>query len=283
MIDCETVFIYKAIKKCNPSIQIMTELVYDSNIEFLLPDEELEKFDNGMVSYESTSVFSSGEVYVSSIIDTLTCQAYYNKHIVTIIHQLLTGGKNSSNHTLSYICENIGLKSSNLWHMAIPTKFINKTFLDLYMEFCDKNIIPLGLYRLPGARDNNHPYIYTKPVPDTRLTHRDKIFVLAIDPVKNYKFDKDELDDIDIDNNSLINKNLTDKFELKDRDIDLHDSIVEDTFGQKTFTPLKYVEDMLTEMEKNVSDLRQLLNATKKNIHESISNGIKQEITSILH
>jgi hypothetical protein len=283
MIDCETVFIYKAIKKCNPSIQIMTELVYDSNIEFLLPDEELEKFDNGMISYESTSVFSSGEVYVSSIIDTLTCQAYYNKHIVTIIHQLLTGGKNSSNHTLSYICENIGLKSSNLWHMTIPTKFINKTFLDLYMEFCDKNIIPLGLYRLPGARDNNHPYIYTKPVPDTRLTHRDKIFVLAIDPVKNYKFDKDELDDIDMDNNSFIKKNMSDKFEVKDRDIDFHDSIVEDGFGQKKFTPLKYVEDMLTEMEKNVSDLRQLLNTTKKNIHESISNGIKQEITSILH
>ena len=283
MIDCETVFIYKAIKKCNPNIQIMTELVYDSNIEFLLPDEELEKFDNGIVSYESTSVFSSGEVYISSIIDTLTCQAYYNKHIVTIIHQLLTGGKNSSNHTLSYICENIGLKSSNLWHMTIPTKFINKTFLELYIEFCDKNIIPLGLYRLPGARDNNHPYIYTKPVPDTRLTHRDKIFVLAINPVKTYKFDRDEIDDIEIDNNSSINNNLTDKFEAKDKDLDYHDSIVEDGFGQNKFTPLKYVEDMLTEMEKNVSDLRQLLNTTKKNIHESISNGIKQEITSILH
>ena len=283
MIDCETVFIYKAIKKCNPCIQIMTELVYDSNIEFLLPDEEMEQFDKGMISYESTSVFSSGEVYVSSIIDTLTCQAYYNKHIVTIIHQLLTGGKNNANHTLSYICENIGLKSSNLWHMTIPTKFINKTFLELYMEFCDKNIIPLGLYRLPGARDNDHPYIYTKPLPDTILTYRDKIFVLAIDSVKNYKFDEDELDDIDIDNNSLINKNLTDKFELNDRDIDLHDSIVEDTFGQKTFTPLKYVEDMLTEMEKNVSDLKKLFNDTKKNIHESISDGIRQEITSILH
>ena len=77
--------------------------------------------------------------------------------------------------------------------------------------------------------------------------------------------------------------NLTDKFEAKDKDLDYHDSIVEDGFGQNKFTPLKYVEDMLTEMEKNVSDLRQLLNTTKKNIHESISNGIKQEITSILH
>ena len=283
MIDCETVFIYKAIKKCNPNIQIMTELVYDSNIEFLLPDEELEQFNNGIIPYESTSVFSSGEVYISSIIDTLTSQAYYNKHIVTIIHQLLTGGKNSSHNVLSYICENIGLKSSNLWHMSIPTKFINKTFLELYMEFCDKNIVPLGLYRLPGARDNNHPYIYTKPAPDTQLTHRDIIFVLAINPVKNYKFDNDDSDDLDLDNNAFIKKKKNENFETKEREFDYQDSIVEDGFGQRKFTPLKYVEDMLTEMEKNVSDLRQLLKVTKRNIHESISNGIKQEITSILH
>ena len=75
---------------------------------------------------------------------------------------------------------------------------------------------------------------------------------------------------------------MGEKFETK-REIDFHDSLVEDGFGQKKFTPLKYVEDMLTEMEKNVSDLRQMLNITKRNIHESISNGIKQEITSILH
>ena len=283
MIDGETVFVYKAIKKVNPKIQIMVELVYDSNIEFLLPDEELERFDNGEIPYENTSTFSSGEVYVSSIIDTLTCQAYYNKHIVTIIHQLLTGGRNSSNNTLSYICENIGLKSSNLWHMPIPSKFINKTFLELYIEFCDKNIIPLGLYRLPGARDNDHPYIYTKPNPETRLTHRDKIFVLAINSVKHYKFDNDDEDDIEKENNNLNNNNMADKFEMKDKELDNQDSVVEDVFGKKKFTPLKFVEDMLSEVEKDVYNLKQILNNTKKNIHESITNGIKQEITSILH
>ncbi|MCQ2815709.1 MAG: ion channel, partial [archaeon] len=181
MIDSETVFVYKAIKKCNPNIQIMTELVFDSNIEFLLPNDELKNFKNNGISYYSTSVFSAGEVYVSSIIDTLTCQAYYNKHIVTIIHQLLTGEKGSSNSTLKTICDNVGLKSSNLWQMDIPQCFINKTFIELYSAFCKKNIIVLGLYRLPGARDNNNPYVYTMPSKDTRLTHRDKLFILSID------------------------------------------------------------------------------------------------------
>ena len=46
---------------------------------------------------------------------------------------------------------------------------------------------------------------------------------------------------------------------------------------------MKFIEDTLTDMEKCVIDLKQILNKTKKNVHESISNGIRQEIASILH
>ena len=286
MIDGETIFIYKAIKMCNPNIQIMTELVYDSNIEFLLPDNELRKFNNGEKYFVNTSVFSSGEVYVSSLIDTLTCQAYYNKHIVTIIRQLLTGGRNSLNHNLSYICQNVGLKSSNLWHMDIPTKFINKTFLELFTSFCEKGIIALGLYRLPGARDNNHPYVYTKPNPNTILTHRDKIFVLTINYVKNYVFDKEDEDLLYAKQNMNINKN---KFNnaggktFENNEYEFQDPIIDDEIEQRSYNPLKFIEDTLNDMEKSVQDLKQLLNNAKKNVQESISKGIKQEIASLLN
>ena len=274
MVDSETAFVYKAIKKCNPNIQIMTELVFDTNIEFLLTKSELAKLNTKEgISYESTSVFSAGEVYVSSIIDTLTCQAYYNKHIVTIIHQLLTGGKNASNSTLRSICENVGLKSSNLWQMPIPEKFINKTFLDLYREFCEKNLIALGLYRLPGARDNSNAYVYTKPTPETRLTHRDRIFVLGIDSIQNYHFEEEqqkgnnEQGDIEVEENSKT------------------DEVIEPANEeyQQNYSPLQYMDEMLTEMERQVRNLTQLLDSAKNSIRESISNGIRQEITAILH
>jgi len=289
MIDGETIFIYKAIKKCNPDIYIMAELVYDSNIEFLIPDDELNMFNEGEINFVNTSAFISGEVYVSSIIDTLTCQAYYNRHIVTIIRQLLTGGRNSLNHNLSYICKNIGLKSSNLWHMNIPTKFINKTFLELFTSFCDKGIIALGLYRLPGARDNIHPYIYTKPCADTILTHRDKIFVLTINSVKSYIFDKDDEgilsgDEYSNNNNNLIINSGSKIGDVNDNNFLEHqDSVIEDGYKNKKYNPMKFIEDTLTDMEKCVIDLKQILNKTKKNVHESISNGIRQEIASILH
>ena len=289
MIDAETIFIYKAIKRCNPNIYIMAELVYDSNIEFLIPDNEVNMLNEGEINFVNTSAFISGEVYVSSIIDTLTCQAYYNRHIVTIIRQLLTGGRNSLNHNLSYICKNIGLKSSNLWHMNIPTKFINKTFLELFTSFCDKGIIALGLYRLPGARDNIHPYIYTKPCADTILTHRDKIFVLTINSVKSYIFDKDDEgilsgDEYSNNNNNLIINSGSKIGDVNDNNFLEHqDSVIEDGYKNKKYNPMKFIEDTLTDMEKCVIDLKQILNKTKKNVHESISNGIRQEIASILH
>jgi acetyl-CoA C-acetyltransferase/potassium large conductance calcium-activated channel subfamily M alpha protein 1 len=56
-----------------------------------------------------------------------------------------------------------------------------------YLSY-ERNLIPLALYRLwncklkcslPGAVDNKHPYVYTNPPAETKLTHRDKVFVLA--------------------------------------------------------------------------------------------------------
>lgn len=35
MLDAQTIFIYKAIKKCKPNLQVLTELGFSSNIDFL--------------------------------------------------------------------------------------------------------------------------------------------------------------------------------------------------------------------------------------------------------
>lgn len=48
----------------------MIELVYPSNIEFLLPRDFSYE---GEIIADLTPLYSSGEVYISTIIDTLTC------------------------------------------------------------------------------------------------------------------------------------------------------------------------------------------------------------------
>ena len=281
MIDSERIFIYKAIKNCNPKIQIMTELIFESNIEYLLPDYEISNLNPDNITYNTTSVFSSGEVYINSIIDSLTAQAYYNKHIVTIIHQLLTGGKNG-NSTIRKICEDAGLKSSNFWQTEIPEKFINKTFGELYDEFCENDLVILGLYRLPGARDNNTGYIFTKPKEDTKITHRDKVFVLATNEgLKNYfnmdnanqnENEEDWEDKKMANNNDVINDdNLNDNLE--------NEELFEE---RKKYSPFNYMNEKLHDIEKEINKLSDVVDNTKSTLKESISSGIKQEIISLL-
>ena len=277
MIDSERIFIYKAIKNCNPNIQIMTELIFESNIEYLLPQYELSNLKPNNVVYNITSVFSSGEVYINSIIDSLTAQAYYNKHIVTIIHQLLTGGKNSGNSTIKKICEDVGLKSSNFWQTDIPEKFINKTFGELYDEFCENNLVILGMYRLPGARDNNTGYIYTKPKPQTKITHRDKVFVLATNQgLKNYFTDdiingnvkEVDLEDDNYNDSKDFYNDLEDKGELYEE--------------RKKYSPFNYIRERLYEIDKEIDKLSNFIDSTRESMKDNISSGIKQEIISLL-
>ena len=79
MSDTEVIYIYKAIKQCNKDIKIVTELSFSSNIQFLLPQHE--PFED----FAMSSLYATGEVYSSSIVDTLICQSFFNPHIVTIV------------------------------------------------------------------------------------------------------------------------------------------------------------------------------------------------------
>ncbi len=65
---------------------------------------------------------------------------------------------------------------------------MNKSFGALFNYLClERNLIPLGLYRLliyfnlrlPGISDNTHPYVYTNPPDTLKLNKFDKIFILS--------------------------------------------------------------------------------------------------------
>lgn len=94
MIDAEVIFVYKAIRMCNKNVQILTELVSSSNLEFLMPT------DRKCSDFIKSPIYAAGEIYSSAIIDTLTCQSYYNQHIVTILQQILNGGADEDDESI---------------------------------------------------------------------------------------------------------------------------------------------------------------------------------------
>jgi hypothetical protein len=48
--------------------------------------------------YDQTPVFASGEVYLSSLMDSLICQAYYNQALITVLKSMMGEVKRSSNN-----------------------------------------------------------------------------------------------------------------------------------------------------------------------------------------
>jgi len=50
-------------------------------------------------------MYTAGEVYISSIIDTLTAQACYNPSIITILQQILVGRTEGNSNPLEEFLE----------------------------------------------------------------------------------------------------------------------------------------------------------------------------------
>lgn len=149
MLDAESIYIYQAVKKVNKDVQIITELVYDSNIEFLLPKYPYKK------DYRYSTLYAAGEVYISSIIDTLTCQAYYNPYIVKILQQILKGASEEEDEQLRDMMKaHPDLTQSNLWQIPVPQMCVGRNFEFLYNFLLKKKLICMALYRLRGVTDN---------------------------------------------------------------------------------------------------------------------------------
>ena len=130
-------------------------------------------------------------------------------------------------------------------------------------------MIALGLYRLSGAQDNESPYVYTNPNRDTRLSHRDRVFVLVVDNIESFLL-KHNL-------GTNNNKNST------DYQINPEDSVqLEEQKIINKSTPFKFLEDNINEIKGNIDLLDNMFKALKETVHETVSNAVKQEISSLL-
>ncbi len=93
MVDADTIFIYKTVKLLNPNIQIITELDSIQTISFLKmqskPNNYIQKY-----GYIASEPFASGEIYISTMLDTLMCQAFFSPFIIDIFNQMIMGSAN---------------------------------------------------------------------------------------------------------------------------------------------------------------------------------------------
>ncbi|KAL0964828.1 hypothetical protein UPYG_G00329550 [Umbra pygmaea] len=180
-------------------IQIITELVNDSNVQFLDQDDD----DDPDTELYLTQPFACGTAFAVSVLDSLMSATYFNDNILTLIRTLVTGGATPELEGL--LAEENALRGGYSTPQTLANRdrcrvaqlaLYDGPFADLgdggcYGDlFCKAlktyNMLCFGIYRLRDAHLNTQShtsqctkrYVITNPPYGFELVTSDLIFCL---------------------------------------------------------------------------------------------------------
>ncbi|XP_038148923.1 calcium-activated potassium channel subunit alpha-1a isoform X5 [Cyprinodon tularosa] len=183
-------------KKSGTSIQMITELVNDSNVQFLDQDDD----DDPDTELYLTQPFACGTAFAISVLDSLMSATYFNDNILTLIRTLVTGGATPELEGL--LAEENALRGGYSTPQTLANRdrcrvaqlaLYDGPFADLgdggcYGDlFCKAlktyNMLCFGIYRLRDAHlgtpsQCTKRYVITNPPYEFELVPSDLIFCL---------------------------------------------------------------------------------------------------------
>lgn len=107
LIDSDSIFTYKAVKRLNEKANIIVEFVRESNLDYMNLEgpslatvaqndmhsdhhTRLSLLKEGADDYHESPLFASGSIFTSSLLDTLVCQTFYNPLIIDVVQRMLS-------------------------------------------------------------------------------------------------------------------------------------------------------------------------------------------------
>uniref|UniRef100_A0A1A7WSY6 Calcium-activated potassium channel subunit alpha-1 n=2 Tax=Iconisemion striatum TaxID=60296 RepID=A0A1A7WSY6_9TELE len=183
-------------KSSGTSIQMITELVNDSNVQFLDQDDD----DDPDTELYLTQPFACGTAFAVSVLDSLMSATYFNDNILTLIRTLVTGGATPELEAL--LAEENALRGGYSTPQTLANRdrcrvaqlaLYDGPFADLgdggcYGDlFCKAlktyNMLCFGIYRLRDAHLSTPSqctkrYVITNPPYEFELVPTDLIFCL---------------------------------------------------------------------------------------------------------
>lgn len=130
--------------------------------------------------YHFSEYFVSGQVFASSMLDSLLCQYFYNPYLSFIIKALISGDKpNNKGKEKSTFALYLLLVNTHFYQIAVPEEYAEKPYSSLFDYLLQYRIIAIGLYRHSHTQNAPASYVYTNPRPDTVVYEKDKVYVMA--------------------------------------------------------------------------------------------------------
>ncbi|XP_061545891.1 calcium-activated potassium channel subunit alpha-1a isoform X7 [Phycodurus eques] len=189
-------FVRQASVTTGANIPIITELVNDSNVQFLDQDDD----DDPDTELYLTQPFACGTAFAVSVLDSLMSATYFNDNILTLIRTLVTGGATPELEGL--LAEENALRGGYSTPQTLANRdrcrvaqlaLYDGPFADLgdggcYGDlFCKAlktyNMLCFGIYRLRDAHLSSPSpctkrYVITNPPYEFELVPTDLIFCL---------------------------------------------------------------------------------------------------------
>ena len=272
MNDMYSILIYKAVKNESKDTLIIADLLSFDSIGYLssMGDENLDSFD-----FWLNEAFASGELYISSMLDTLICQVFYNQYILNIISQLILGVSafHFSEETMKDLGKYKFLNSSlNLYKTKevferYKFHFVRQTisFKLLFQLLLEKNMIVIGILRV-YPEDENHKFVFIAPKKETIINiEKDELYVISSDDERDTE-DKNKIlsDFYSVDLIKTSNSKLN----------DLADSIKNDVENINFTLNYQLSIKNLTNLTRNYlrNELVRIYKQKEEQIYQSIKN-----------
>jgi len=199
--DSEAIIEYLDLGTVVKNIQILIELVNETNLRFLRKGTPVmnHRWKTYAASKEDKSFhkpdyyaipdFAAGQVFTWATLDSLICQIYYQDHLVDVAKEL-TFGLNGLRKVLCM--HEAGAKSrtqSYCFQIPVPSEYHGHSYGDLFRDLLTmRDLLALGLYRCKEMTGAPMPYVFTCPPPSTPVHEHDKVFVLSHSPYNDQTF-----------------------------------------------------------------------------------------------
>jgi len=149
----------KKINKCNANVQILTDLLQESNVQFL----DIGDDDEPEERIYKAQPFACGEAFSASMFDSVTSSVFHSPGIMQLVESLIYPSGSTS------LCKPLQIANTN---------FSNMRFADFYESQLDQRSICLGLSR-KLSEESSQRFVITSPDPNLILKDTDIAFVIT--------------------------------------------------------------------------------------------------------
>lgn len=186
--DIEAVFTVCVIEANFPTCRTLVEVVDNDSMRFLNFKPSADH-----VPHTLWPQYACGRVYMSSTLDTLICQSFYNEALIPVLGRLITGSRAFTEEEVELAAQlsaeesdstsrsGAWVENANVMQLRVPAPYRRRPYRDLFMELLlTRSILPLGVYRSHSVhRGALLDYVLCNPAPDLILHPSDKLFVLV--------------------------------------------------------------------------------------------------------